>query len=295
MTQADPNKVLIVGFGYVGQCLAQRLMQGGSRVYAMRRSQVDLPSQTGVVFIQGDARNIAQLSGVPHDLGQVVCAVSPDERSETAYRAAYPEVVEALLKNLPLARIILVSSTAVYGQTEGQVVDERAPAFASQSTAQQLRRAEDLLISANSGGAVTSTHPPGHAVVRASGIYGPGRTKLIASLLNHDLPEADQRAFTSRIHRDDLVGILEFLLSHQELTGIFNASDPRPASLGEMARWIRQQVPHGAMHGPAIRREHKDRKIAPTRLLDLGYRFQFPSFVEGYRQILETEGVLDKC
>jgi nucleoside-diphosphate-sugar epimerase len=258
----------------------------------MRRSAVELPTQAGVVFLQGDARDIAEIPGVPRDLGQVVCAVAPDERSEAAYRAAYPEVVAALLKSFPGARIILVSSTAVYGQTHGEIVDENAPACPAQPTAQQLRHAEDLLLSGGGTHAATSAHQAGHVVVRASGIYGPGRTKLITSLLNHDLPEALQHAFSSRIHRDDLVGILEFLLSHPELSGVFNASDPQPATMGEMARWIRHELPQGGMGGSFITREHKDRKILPARLLKLGYAFKYPSFVEGYRQILEAEGVL---
>src|SRR6478609_7000827 len=144
MILADPNKVLIVGFGYVGQCLAERLQRTGRGVYAMRRSHVEAAPSARVTFIQGDARHISAHSGVPADLGQVVCAVAPDERSEAAYRAAYPEVVSAVQRQFPGARIILVSSTAVYGQAAGQLVDERAPADAAQPTAQQLKRAEDL-------------------------------------------------------------------------------------------------------------------------------------------------------
>jgi len=294
MVQAEPNKVLIVGFGYVGKCLAQRLAKNGYRVYALRRSQVELPESAEIVFLQGDARNIAEFPGVPADMNQVVCAVSPDERSEAAYRVAYPEVVSALLQQFPQARIILVSSTAVYSQTDGQVVDESAPALPTLPTAQQLKRAEDLLLSPDRAEGLESTRQPGHVVVRASGIYGPGRTRLIASLLNHDLPQADKGALTCRIHRDDLVGILEFLLKNQQLSGIFNASDPRPATLGEMAQWIRQELPLGAIPGSPIVREHKDRKITPARLLELGYAFCYPSFIEGYRQVLETDGVLQK-
>jgi len=62
-----------------------------------------------------------------------------------------------------------VSSTSVYGQSEGEWVDEDSIAQPDNVTGQLIRQAEQKLMDL----------APGNIVVRFSGIYGPGREYLL--------------------------------------------------------------------------------------------------------------------
>jgi nucleoside-diphosphate-sugar epimerase len=286
----DSNKVLIVGFGYLGQALATALLDLGYQVWAMRRTPLTVNQDTRIQFFQGDASRSGDLVGLPHDFGQIVCAVAPDERSELAYRKAYPLLMDVLLSRFPLARLLLVSSTAVYEQSGGLEVPDCAPAEANSATGSQIRIAEQLLLDR---GKRPDERPDAseyqtHVVVRASGIYGPGRIRLLSSLFHHELPTDEGEVWTSRIHRDDLVAILAHLLERRDLFGVFNASDPSPSQLKSLATWVKRECKaDGLPLSEAPVRSRKSRRIVPARLVGSGYVFRFPSFVEGYRQVLQ--------
>ncbi len=270
-------KILLVGYGYVGQALAERLLQAGHEVAALRRSTVS--STRRVRLYEGDAGNHETLQHIPSDFDQIICSTSPDARDPLAYERAYPRVVEALRLRFPTARILLVSSTSVYDQQEGTELDESAEAAATNPTAAQMRRAERTLL-----GPTLKSH---HVVVRASGIYGPGRCRLISSLLHHDLDESSKDIWTSRIHRDDLAGILHFLAERPHLAGVFHASDTAPAQLKDLSIWVRAHLSPAQLPAvPAAVRGRKNRRIIPARLAELGYPFLYPSFREGYEAII---------
>ncbi len=270
-------KVLLVGYGYVGQALAKRLHEAGHLVAALRRS---IQASAGPVQLyQGDAGEPTTLHKLPSDFDQIVCSTSPDARTPEAYERAYPKVVEALLHRFPTARLLLVSSTSVYDQQEGSELTESARATAASPTAAQIHRAELKLLAPT-----LKTH---HVVIRASGIYGPGRSRLISSLLHHALDEATAQIWTSRIHRDDLAGIVHFLIERPQLAGVFHASDPSPTQLKDLSTWVRAHVAPTAL--PVVSaavRGRKNRRIVPARLVELGYPFLYPSFRQGYEAVL---------
>lgn len=280
--------VLLVGFGYVGSVLGDLLVEKGHGVVGLRRSKVEA-NKGRVSFFHGDAADASTLARIDVPVDQIVCATSPDARVREAYRAAYPCVVKSLLEAFPGVRILLVSSTAVYDQTSGETVDESAPAEASSPTASEIRAAERLLLEA----------PPdarrvreGHVVVRASGIYGPGRTRLVSSLLHSPPSDEEGALFTSRIHRDDLAGILLFLLERPHIEGVIHASDPHPARLGEIAQWAGAHLDRTKFAAAASNlQQRKNRRMMPLRLQQLGYEFRYPSYAEGYREILKDQWI----
>ena len=124
---------LIVGCGYVGSALAGRLVDAGAEVLCARRRASDLPG--GAIGVELDVRDAASLEALrahAERVEAVVFAASPGARDEAAYRSLYVEGLRALLDRLtrigaPLARAIVTTSTAVYGQTSGEWVDGRSP------------------------------------------------------------------------------------------------------------------------------------------------------------------------
>lgn len=283
-------KILIVGYGYVGGPLASELVSAGHQVVAVRRREVTPPLNSGIDFIQADATQSDQLARLPDDIDQIVCAVSPDGRTAEHYRSAYPDLVRALMLRFPQARILLISSTAVYEQSQAEVVDDHARADATSETAAQIKCAEDYLLEHTISNveplkSTLSLHP---VVIRASGIYGPGRMRLISSLAHHDVDPQDEDTWTSRVHRDDLVAIVSFLIKKPNLGGIFNASDPNPCQLKELSAWAKAHVDKSALDvSSPPGRSRKSRRIMPDRLIKLGYQFRYPRFSDGYRHVLE--------
>jgi len=101
-------------------------------------------------------------------------------------------------------------------------------------------------------------------------------------------PRGHQRF--SWVHLDDVVGIVEFLQEHDEISGVVNVSSPHPVDGVELMRTVRRSLgvpagiplPRVALEAGAfaIRTETelvlKSRWVLPERLLDAGYRFRYP-------------------
>lgn len=276
-TAPSPMKVLLVGLGYVGSALAGRLRS--HEVLALRR-RAELGGPEGVQVFGGDAAMGVGLDPVPADVEQICIAISPGERTEAAYEKAYPLAAANLVAHFPGARMLLVSSTSVYGQEDGTEIDDDSPASPTSRTAEHILEAEQIILGAN----------PRSCVVRSSGIYGPGRLRLATDLAHTPLADVPDDQYTNRIHRDDLVGILEFLLLRPQVGGTILATDQSPATPRAMAEWLQQRGAADILGPPAPTRasprSRKSRKMHPRRLLELGYSYRFPSFREGYGELL---------
>lgn len=274
-------RILIVGLGYTGAKMARLLRSTNHEIFGLRRSPA-LPGDTNPChLIVGDLHDDATLDMIPSSIDIVVYAISPDERSEAAYRQAYPNGLQRTIGRCPNARFIFLSSTGVYDQTGGVHVDDTSPARNDAETALILREAEDLLLLRNRQ----------DVILRASGIYGPGRTSLISQLLVTELPESDRNIWTNRIHRNDLAQAAVFIIDRPAERGVFIASDPRPATLGEIQDWLRSQ--EQAQRLPSVRSMRtgavrKNRCMDAQRLRALGFEFQYPSYREGYSEVLSS-------
>ena len=267
-------RIAVIGFGYVGSVLAERLATSGHEVFGVRRSKFSHPE---LVTVQADVTEPRSLAALPPDLDRVIYAVSPGSREDEAYRLAYPVGLANLINAVPQARIIFVSSTAVYPQKTGETVDENSATEATSFSSQRLLEAEKILTEASRR----------HVIVRSSGIYGEGRTRLISQLATHDLDEETRQISTSRIHRADLAGCLAYLTESAHPRELYVASDPHPATLGEMQLWVRQQLEGKSLvesrsDSPTAARNRSSRRLLPTRLLEEGFQFHYPSFREGY-------------
>lgn len=273
-------KIVIVGCGYVGGALAARARAEGHDVWGLRRGSTSPPA-SGVRMVRGDVTHGRGLSELPRGADALVYAVSPGERTEAAYRLAYPEGVRRVFEQASFARFVLVSSTAVYGEASGGLVDDRTPVEPRSVTAAQIVAAEELVL----------TNHPSAVVLRASGIYGPGRQSLLERVRRGTAITPDEPVYTNRIHRDDLAGILLFLLQRPELSGCFLATDTEPVELGELQAWLAGRLgvpePPRAPREEGTTRHRRSKRCVPRRLLEAGYRFEYPTFREGYAALLQ--------
>jgi nucleoside-diphosphate-sugar epimerase len=281
---------LILGCGDIGRSLGQRLQEAGQRVVGVRRNPGALEG-SGLEAIAADLADPASLAGLP-DAEVLVYVVSADHFDEEAYRTAYPEGLKAVLtefagRQRPPRRVFFVSSTSVYPQQAGEPVDEASPTDPSGFSGVLMREAEQALID----------HDLPGTVVRFSGIYGPGRDRLIRQVSEGRIAPSSPAMYTNRIHRDDCAGVLahliELALADRPLHDLYLASDCEPAPLHEVMSWLAKQLKVEAtetIQSPLRRRASK--RCDNRRLLESGYVFRYPSYREGYAQVLREGGFL---
>ena len=275
--------VLIAGCGDLGTEAGLRFAAAGFSVLGWRRSPEKLPPA-----LRGVAADLTgTLPPVPADTEIVVLAVAAPERSVEAYRATYLQGTANLLAALERdavrpRRILMVSSTAVYGDAGGGWVDEDTPASPASATGAVLLEAEELLHASR----------PDAVVLRLSGIYGPGRTRLIDGVRAGTavLPAAGQ--LTNRIHRDDAAAAIVHLATGVEQPRpLYVGTDNEPAELGSVLSFLASEL--GTPPLPAGTRDSTrggNRKLRNTRLRETGFEFTYPTYREGYRAVLFGDG-----
>ena len=281
--------ILMAGCGDLGTEAGLRLAGLGHRVVGWRRSPAKLPAQ--IEGVAADLRS-ANLPAVPGDTTAVVIAIAAGAPTEEAYRTAYEGGVRHVLDALERdrvrpGRVLFVSSTAVYGDVGGGWVDEAAAPAPPGFSGRILIEAEAILQQrlAGTGTAAVS--------LRLGGIYGPGRTRLIDQVRSGTAVVPEDVRFTNRIHRDDAAAAIVHLLSMPgEPAPVYLGVDDDPADLGSVLRFLAAEMdlpePPVGDAGPA----RAGNKRCSNRLLrSTGFSFTFPSFREGYRDILAGHGV----
>ena len=269
-------RVLIAGCGDVGTRLGLALAAEGHEAFGLRRDPGGLPA--AIQPVAADLSDPRTLSDLPGDLNALVFLPTPDRRDEAAYRATYVDGLRHLLDALdPLpARLLVVSSTAVYGQQDGEWVDEDSPTDPGGFNGRVLLEME----------ALARERMPGAVLVRCSGIYGPGRTWLLDRA--RDGGDVQQRppAWSNRIHADDVAGFLAHLLTVDTPGHLYLASDDAPAPRYEVLAWLAEQLGAPPPRGVEKPGADQGRRVRNRRLARSGYRLRYADFRAGYTALL---------
>lgn len=273
--------ILVAGAGYVGLALVAKLRAEGHRVTGLRRSPPQF--RGAAAWLAADVTLPATLADLPTDLDLVVSALSPSGRDAAAYRRIFVLGTGHLLQAFGDRRppFFFVSSTRVYGESGGGWVDEKTPPEPAGELGAVLLEAEEQVLAAG----------PDTGVVRFSGIYGPGRTWLMDRVRDGRPVQVDPPAYTNRIHRDDCAAVLAHLvgmkLAGSEVPRRVLASDDDPAPMSEVVSWLADRLgvaqPPAAAPDPHASRNKRCRNVL---LKELGYRFLYPSYRNGYGRLL---------
>ena len=235
-------RVFVTGAeGFVGARLVAALEARGDGVVARDR-ELDVVDAGRVRAEVEEARPhaIAHLAAV----SQVPEAEAAPERAFRVNVLGTRAVLEAALRCAPRARVLLVTSAAVYGSAgvAADGFDERAP-LRPQSAYARSKAAADLL-----GGAYAAR---GLAVVRARPFNHTGRGRpaaFVESRLARDVAEiaAGRRAprlevpnAASRrdfLHVDDVIAAYLALLGPHALSGAYNIASGEALGIGALAR-----------------------------------------------------------
>ena len=275
-------RILIAGCGDIGVATGRLLADDGHDVVGLRRHPP--ANDNKIRYIKADLSNSADLEKLDSGFDLVIYILTPDDRSEQAYRNVFEIGVAKLLNffsvNNPDTRFIFVSSTSVYGQMHGEWVDEESVTEPDRITGKIILQAEKAFLDYCSN----------NCIIRFSGIYGRDRSRLLDLVARGGEVQYQPAYYTNRIHRDDCVAVLRFLsnkmIAGAALEPVYLASDDDPAAkwdvFNDLADKLGVERPEKAILPQG---SDQNKRCSNRRLKQLGYSFIYKSFRDGYNFI----------
>ena len=284
-------RVLSVGCGYVGFPLAAELARRSHEVFGLRRStSSDAALKAArITPLHADITRLDSLKVLPYDFDWVVNCVASGGGGVEEYHQLYLQGMRNLIEWLVVPgqrtpRLLYTSSTGVYGQNDGSLVDETSPTEPATETAGVLVEAEKVLLSTG----VERKFPA--IVLRAAGIYGPERGYLLKQFLRGEARiEGSGARILNMIHRDDLIGAIIAVLERGRAGEIYNVVDDAPVSQLEFFKWLATKLgkplPPTATDDSTSPRKRglTNKRISNAKLKrELEFAFQYPDYQTGY-------------
>ena len=286
-------KIAVLGCGYVGAAFARQAKAAGHEVLGVVRSEASrdrlraegLPAEACDLFA-GDWAALPAVSDV------VVYAASTGGGGPEAYALAYDVGVRRALawaQGVGATRFLFTSSTGVYRQDDGSVVDEDSPVGGA-PTADAILAGER---------AVLESGLPYARVLRFGGLYGPGRHHLLDQLRRGELVIGGRVDHAiNYLHRDDAAAaLLRACTVGRPGPRVYNVTDGRPVTKRALAAWLARRLGLGALvfdpDAPAGPRMAKGGRTQPHRLVaverirrELGWEPAFRDIQAGLAPLL---------
>ncbi len=254
------NHRFIFGCGYVGYRLAVTETQLGHPVTALVRSEEKFRelSQQGINCVKLDLDQ--PLDDIAIDTTNAVTHYhvppSPQGQQDSRIRNFF-----TLLEHSGLPqRIVLISTSGVYGNTDGRWVNESSPV--NPSTDRAIRR----LDAEQTASAWCQDNAVSLVILRVPGIYGPGRTPE-ARLANPVINKAEA-PYSNRIHVDDLVTACVKAGTIENPLPIYNVVDDQPSTMTDYFNAVADHA--GLPRPPVISMAEAQHRLSPAMLSYLG-------------------------
>lgn len=293
---AELPHALIIGCGYVGQRLAGRLA-GVYDITAVVRSaeRVSALTAAGIRAVALDLDRVRLGSWIPEKL----------EQAAIFYLAPPPAAGESDLRldrflqlaTVPPRAFVYMSTTGVYGDTEGATVDESSPVRPLTDRARRRVSAEEMT-------RVWCTERRVRRVIlRVPGIYGPGRLPLERLRRREPTLHPDDAGISNRIHVDDLVEACVAAALNPEARGVYNITDGNSCSATHFLDRLAALT--GLPAAPRISMDeaqltftperlsflHESRRVSNERMVKhLGITPRYADMDEGISNSLKEEG-----
>lgn len=252
------QRLLIIGSGDVARRALPRLAKR-YRVYALVR---DADSAAGwraagampVMADLDDRKSLCRLAG----LAQAVLHLAPPPAAgEIDSRTR--NLLAALAKGKSLPRcLIYISTTGIYGDCQGDAIDEtRVPKPATA----RARRREDAERCLRAFGRQTTARV---TLLRAPGIYAADRLPLERITAGTPVLAAGEDAFSNHIHADDLAAACIAALSRGKANRAYNVVDDSDIKMGDY--FDRVADAFGLPRPPRLSRAEIGRVLSPVQL-----------------------------
>jgi len=327
--------LLVLGCGYLGQHVAREAQKRGMRVTALTRNEAQAAAlrAQGLDVIVADLASDDWHARAPSEVDYVLNCVSSggagDARAATSSASASEDKLAARCRSYcdgmrslthwmqnatRVGTVVYTSSTGVYPQGEGAVVDEHSPVVPpdTDTRAGILTAAEQVLQRE------CAPAPTRWFILRLAGLYGPGRSHLLDQVLkNSASPGTPVSQRLNLVHAEDAAAaIWEAFAAPAALANrIYNVADDAPAPKREVLTWLAEQVaaPPPRFDNGATSRYAEGRpasvcdceraanravatdrsRVVPDRIIsnarikqELGWQPRYPDYRAGYARLL---------
>ena len=224
MDARDIKRILVIGCGDVGVRVARRHLADGHRVTALARSTRSAASQvSGIQTIRADLDDPVTLTALPTADAWVYYFAPPPLSGERDPRMK--NFLNAISDQALPARVVLISTSGVYGDCQGAwVSEERAP----QPDSERARRRLDAEQQLRAWGV---RHAVCTVILRVPGIYGPGRLPEKRLRAREPVLHEAQSPWSNRVHIVDLVRACVAAGERGQAGAVYNISDGNPSTM----------------------------------------------------------------
>lgn len=275
------SRFFIFGAGYSAKAFAAMCSDASVEIAGTTRSaeKFETLRRAGIKPFLFDGRSFSpELLGALRQATHLIVSIAPEESGDTVLAAWQGQVAELAPD---LRWIGYLSTVGVYGNHDGDWVDETSECrpVSHRSALRVAAEREWLAVGGSTGLPV--------AVLRLSGIYGPGRNAFV-NLKNGTAKRLVKPGQVfNRIHAADIAGALRHL-AERDLGGIFNVTDDEPSPPQDVVTYAAAlmgveappEIPFAsAQLSPMARSFYgENKRVSNAAIKGTGYRFRYPDY-----------------
>ena len=293
-TSTSSKDLLIIGCGDIGVRLARLVQAQGGDVSALARSKESAARLEGygITPLSGNLDQVESLVDLPVAGKSLVYLAPPPGGGPIDSRVR--KFCQSCIGTQVPEKVVYVSTSGVYGDCGGALVDEQTPVNPQTSRAKRRVDAEHCLTEWGREQGVPVV------ILRVTGIYGPGRLPIARLKQGHPVLQEAESPPTNRIHADDLAQVCLAALERGAAGAIFNVSDGQPGTMTQYFTAIADLL--GLPLPPQVSIEEARQVMNPMMLSylsesrrmdnrkmleELGVVLQYPDLAAGLQNIAE--------
>ena len=282
----DNKKFLIFGCGYSGKFFAKTIRKMGCIALTSSRSEKNDPDS----FVFNSEKNIIPNAEIFDGVTHILSCIPPDKNGNDPVI----KILKNKIQSLSLDWVGYLSTTGVYGNTNGKWVSETDQPNPFQERSQKRLNCEKEWIE--------SDLPI--QIFRLPGIYGPGRSTF-ETIKNQKIRVISKKnQVFSRIHVADITNAIIYLLENKsslKFHQIINIADDKPSSQIEVIKYcydlLRLKMPKPISFeeakkelSPMAQSFWQENRRVSNKLLceELGYKLIYSNYELGLKDCLSN-------
>lgn len=262
-------RLLCAGVGQLNRRVAAGWLNLGGTVVGLRRGAADRQLAFPQLSLDLSRQRWPDVAA-----SAVVVAVAAPSRTLADYRQTYVATLQSLARSLAEwqslpQRVLVVSSSRVFGENGGAQLSDDSPAQPADDYGALLLEMEQLALQL----------PVPVAVLRLSGIYGPGRDWMYRQALQARAVTTTK--WTNRIHIDDAAAAIVHLLRQASLQTHYIVSDQQPMTQLRVFNYLRQRAQRPLIEPAQQPLPEEGKRLHPERLQRTGFHWRYPTALSG--------------